>query len=301
MGRPSTADRAGALADVELAIRTVAAQLMEAAHQTGSKKRTFVTKTLHGRCQPATQRAHAASMGNGGSKSTTAMSVSASSRQFRPFLEDDDSIGVQVSAHICAAFDMLALGIVFAGRDGRILFANRVARCLFRRRRGLIDHHGQLRAETPKATQALHRHLRGASSVDVHQAGDGVVMMLPTANRRPLTALIVESCSDGMSDRAEAPAILFVWDPATKPDMDEDYLAHVHHLTPAEARLLRSLLDGKRLADHARDADIGLFTAKGYLKQIFSKTGASRQADLVRLVLTDPILRLVAVRQAGSE
>jgi DNA-binding CsgD family transcriptional regulator len=72
-------------------------------------------------------------------------------------------------------------------------------------------------------------------------------------------------------------------------------------LTPAETRLLRSLLDGKRLADYARDADIGLFTAKGYLKQIFSKTGASRQADLVRLVLADPILRLVAMRQGATD
>jgi len=79
-----------------------------------------------------------------------------------------------------------------------------------------------------------------------------------------------------------------------RPDIDERHVALAYGLTRAETRL-GALLDGKRLGDYAREAGITLFTAKGYLKQIFIKTGVNRQADLVRLILGDPALRLVAM------
>lgn len=63
-------------------------------------------------------------------------------------------------------------------------------------------------------------------------------------------------------------------------------------LTPAEARLLRALIDGVRVADHAVRFGIKLTTAKTHLRQLFLKFGESRQADLVRRALNDPALRL---------
>jgi DNA-binding CsgD family transcriptional regulator len=225
------------------------------------------------------------------------MHVNASPR--KPAQTDDEDLASQVMPHVRAAMDMLNLGIVFVSADGRILFANRAARRLLRRRRGVVDHHGQLRAETPRATQTLYRQLRAALSAPEHHRG--VVVALPTANRRPLTALIVACRSDLIAGCEAPPAVVFIGDPAARPDMNEAYIARVHDLTPAETRLLRSLLEGKRLVDHARESGITLFTAKGYLKQIFGKTGATRQADLVRLVLADPILRLVAILHGGAD
>jgi DNA-binding CsgD family transcriptional regulator len=54
-------------------------------------------------------------------------------------------------------------------------------------------------------------------------------------------------------------------------------------LTPAETRVLASLLAGRTLAETAVTLDIAPSTAKTHLDNIFSKTGVTRQADLMRL------------------
>jgi DNA-binding CsgD family transcriptional regulator len=51
----------------------------------------------------------------------------------------------------------------------------------------------------------------------------------------------------------------------------------------AETRVLASLLAGRTVAETAMDLGIVLSTAKTHLENIFSKTGVSRQADLMRL------------------
>src|SRR5262249_27192921 len=54
-------------------------------------------------------------------------------------------------------------------------------------------------------------------------------------------------------------------------------------LTPAETRLLSSLLAGRTLAESAQALGIAMSTARTHLDNIFAKTGVTRQADLVRL------------------
>jgi DNA-binding CsgD family transcriptional regulator len=66
----------------------------------------------------------------------------------------------------------------------------------------------------------------------------------------------------------------------------------VYGLTPAEARLTMALLAGRRLADYAAEQKISLNTAKYYLKEVFTKTGHTRQADLLRDLLINPVLGL---------
>jgi DNA-binding CsgD family transcriptional regulator len=56
-------------------------------------------------------------------------------------------------------------------------------------------------------------------------------------------------------------------------------------LTPAEARLAIRLSRGASLAAVADSHNISQHTARAQLKSVFAKTGVSRQAELVRLVL----------------
>jgi len=55
---------------------------------------------------------------------------------------------------------------------------------------------------------------------------------------------------------------------------------------------MRSLLQGQRLSEYAARAGISVNTAKSYLRDVFGKTGASRQSDLFRRVLTNPLLQM---------
>jgi DNA-binding CsgD family transcriptional regulator len=58
-----------------------------------------------------------------------------------------------------------------------------------------------------------------------------------------------------------------------------------------EAELVAALGGGKTLADHAAGKGISSNTAKTLLSRAFSKTGTSRQSELVALVYADPLLR----------
>ena len=57
-------------------------------------------------------------------------------------------------------------------------------------------------------------------------------------------------------------------------------------LTPCEARLALHLVTGETLRSAAAELHISYETARTQLKSIFSKTGTSRQAELVGLIVT---------------
>ena len=56
-------------------------------------------------------------------------------------------------------------------------------------------------------------------------------------------------------------------------------------LTRSEARLALRLVAGDKLQSAAVNLDISYETARGHLKNIFNKTGARRQAELVVLII----------------
>lgn len=66
-------------------------------------------------------------------------------------------------------------------------------------------------------------------------------------------------------------------------------LKALHGLTRAEARLALALAAGAKLEDIAADFSVSRYTLRAHLRSIFTKTGVSRQAELVKLMLSAPI------------
>ena len=62
----------------------------------------------------------------------------------------------------------------------------------------------------------------------------------------------------------------------------------LYGLTPTEARLACSVASGESLESYASARGINVSTARWTMKQALAKTGARRQADLVRILLTGP-------------
>lgn len=72
-----------------------------------------------------------------------------------------------------------------------------------------------------------------------------------------------------------------------------DQLKVLYGLTEKEARLTALLCSGHASLEEAAEAmGVGIATARSHLKHVFAKTGAERQADLVKMVLVNPILTL---------
>ena len=62
-------------------------------------------------------------------------------------------------------------------------------------------------------------------------------------------------------------------------------------LSPAEARLARALATGESLEDYVAAEGVKLTTVKTQLRSIFTKTGTRRQATLVSLLSSIPVVR----------
>lgn len=94
--------------------------------------------------------------------------------------------------------------------------------------------------------------------------------LLPQAGIVPPAFVVYLDGSDdeGLTARAEATVV------------------RLFDLTPAEARLAVRLAQGLTLDQAASCLGVTLTTARTYCKRAMAKAGASRQADLVRLVLT---------------
>jgi DNA-binding CsgD family transcriptional regulator len=60
---------------------------------------------------------------------------------------------------------------------------------------------------------------------------------------------------------------------------------HLNSLTPAEAVVAIQMLRGQGLQAAAKERRVTLSTVRIHLQRVFEKTGAHRQAELVRLLL----------------
>lgn len=79
--------------------------------------------------------------------------------------------------------------------------------------------------------------------------------------------------------------LILLAEPANARVPGADVLRLLFDLTPAEARLTRLLLEGSTMAEAAAAVGVSDHTARTQLRSVFAKTGVSRQAELVRLLL----------------
>ena len=88
----------------------------------------------------------------------------------------------------------------------------------------------------------------------------------------------------GFGFPAETVAV-FLRDPETRGVLPIDWLRRLHALTAAEARLMQALIVGETLESIAHRLLVQKETLRTQLKSVFLKTGASSQAELIRIGL----------------
>lgn len=192
------------------------------------------------------------------------------------------------------ALEALRIGVVLVDRAGRPIFANRVAEKILSRGDGLSLVRGQLRAARPQDSRKLGALIEGATKTSRGLGQEsGGILSLPSSTETEITVQVSPCPRLGLLEPA---ALIFLGTPPRSLHLDERSVAGRYGFTRAEAKLARALADGRRLTDYADSAGITLNTAKTHLKQIFAKTGSRRQADLIRLIVADPVLRLAASR-----
>jgi DNA-binding CsgD family transcriptional regulator len=82
----------------------------------------------------------------------------------------------------------------------------------------------------------------------------------------------------------EATAVLFVSRASLDSTAASDIIRKIFKLTPAEARVLLTVVELGGVSETARNLDVAESTVKTHLGRIFTKTDTKRQADLVKLI-----------------
>jgi DNA-binding CsgD family transcriptional regulator len=80
-------------------------------------------------------------------------------------------------------------------------------------------------------------------------------------------------------------AAVLVLTPVTSPQAPPAELVQsLFDLTPAEARVARSLASGRTVEDIATDGGVSLTTVRTHVRRVMEKTGCNRQVDIVALL-----------------
>lgn len=179
-----------------------------------------------------------------------------------------------------AAIDLLTCGVIVLGQRGQVLFTNQRAGTLLARRDGiLVENTGICRASSGEDTRRLHAAIRTA-----RDGGASEALTIETRDHGALRVVVRPRTDDGGDAGTLICLYLFAEDddPAVEPDL----LRGMFGLTPSESRLAAALAAGLSLEAAAEAEHWTLNSARTYLKAVFGKLGVSRQADLVRVVLT---------------
>jgi DNA-binding CsgD family transcriptional regulator len=148
---------------------------------------------------------------------------------------------------------------------------------------------GRLHAQDPVENRWLHSLLAKAVAPESRGTLDPASAMgiTPPDGEAPLPVLISPlSAPEFEVEGPEAAAVVFLGDTQLARVTGVNMLRNIYGLTGAEAELARLLAEGLSLEEASLRREVKLTTARSQLKQVFAKTGAKRQGDLVRIVLS---------------
>jgi DNA-binding CsgD family transcriptional regulator len=185
-------------------------------------------------------------------------------------------------------FDRAVFGL---NRKGTVVLSNRQAEAIVEKADGLKLISGRLVAGSLRDAFQLQSHI--ARSVAV-RAGDGTSHSVSFHLSRhseilPLQITIAPFVSAVPSNEGQLAALVFVSDPAQKPESCSVLLRQLYGLSPAECRLADLLHEGLEVREAARRLKTTLETTRFHLKRVLSKTGTHRQTELMRLMLSLPV------------
>jgi DNA-binding CsgD family transcriptional regulator len=180
--------------------------------------------------------------------------------------------------------DGLRCAVLLTDKRGAVLYANRSAELMLRNGDLIQSVRGLLRPTTPSAAAELRAAIRLAARDEATIGKTGLAICLTGPDAAPVFAHVLPMTGGEFRTclQPEAVAAVFVGTPLNEQD-GADTVAAAFGLTPAETRVLASLVVGRTLAETATTLGVAVATAKTHLERIFSKTGVTRQADLMRL------------------
>ena len=193
-----------------------------------------------------------------------------------------------LGATLSSLLDNPRLGIIHLDWRGRIGEANDSARELLRHGDGLHDRDGFLGTWLPDDHARLERLVRRALVASGGQVPAGGSMVVRRAPSLLPLSLHIAPVGAHQTDFGRWPvaALVLVVDPSNRPRVDAGLVAEALGLTPAQSEVAALLAAGSSVRDIAEATGRKENAVHKHLKQTYKRLGISRQAELVRLVLS---------------
>ena len=229
-----------------------------------------------------------------------------------PFGESEREVGRFLMPHLSRAWavhqrlgilaagesvlDTLPLGILFLASSGAVVYCNSAAEEIFRANDGLSLRGGRLSAADRIANAQLSRAVQEA--VSPRASIGSLAVHVPRIHNRDdshgrdyqVVAAPLRKRFRQFTGTLEPMAVALITDPEKRALASTDVLMRAYKLTRKEALLAARLFEGKSLDQAAQELAITYETARTHLRRIFSKTGTSRQAELMLLIARHPAM-----------
>ena len=191
------------------------------------------------------------------------------------------------SSTVTALLDNPRIGVLELDRRGRIMAGNDRARSILRHGDGLLDRNGMLRARAPADQVRLERLLGVALPASGAVAVSGS-MVLRRSSVVPPFVVHVKPVGGPQPDHGarHVAALVLIVEPGRQHRINPDLVATTLELTPAETQVAVWLAEGNSVRDMADATGHTKAAIYWHLQRIYQKHSISRQADLVRLVLS---------------
>lgn len=187
-----------------------------------------------------------------------------------------------------AAIEALAFGLLVCGPDGRILFSNQAAERLARQRTGVVlGRNGRgigaaVRREAQKLSALVH---------DAANGGPGGLIRLTAEDGTVGVLALVTPLPRGLHpDLGPGHALVALRASSDSPAFSKATLSALFGLSPTQAAIAVAVFEGRQPEEIAVERGVKISTVRTHLAEIFVRTGAENQRDLVRLLGSLPQL-----------
>lgn len=187
------------------------------------------------------------------------------------------------------AIKRLSIATLMLDQSGSVLQLNDVAKELLARADGLKLVGSRLEASYPSDHRELYKLIRSAADTKgMRPAAEGrATLAIARPSGEVSLGLVVEPIpgAEWVEGQGHPVVMVYIRDAVARSQVDTKIAKELFNFTPAESALALHLANGLSLEEAAESLGIMRNTARAHLRSMFSKTGASRQAELVRVLL----------------
>jgi DNA-binding CsgD family transcriptional regulator len=191
------------------------------------------------------------------------------------------------AAAFADTFDNFGAGICLVDAEGRIVHANAAGHAIFDASDFLSSTGGRIAARDGNIDKTLRELFVAANESDEAAVAGSMALPLRAQDgtRYVAHALPLTSGARRLAGIAySATTALFIRKVAIETLSPPDIIARAYKLTPTELRVLLAIVDIGGVPEVASALGVAESTIKTHLRHLFRKTGAGRQADLVKIV-----------------